>query len=92
MIKDKDLLLLTRFGYDHRAQVVTTGLVVFAVSSVTQRKLLGLPTPTEGCLVAQVLDGKCLRNLKSLMIMIIIIINILCHLLALQLVGAVDPA
>ena len=74
MIKDKDLLLLTRFSNDHRAQVVSTGLIVLAVSSVTQRELLGLPTPTEGGLVAQVLDGEGLR-----------------HLLALQLVGAVDP-
>ena len=46
------------FGDYNRAKVVTTGLVVFAMSSITEGEFRGLPTPTEGCFVPELLDSE----------------------------------
>merc|ERR1712079_830517 len=42
------------------------GLVMFAMSTITERKFRGLPTPTEGCSVTKLLDGESLGHFLAL--------------------------
>ena len=47
-----------RFGHYHRSKVVSTGLVMFPMGSVTKRKLSRLPTATKCSSVSELINRK----------------------------------
>lgn len=51
-----------RFGHYHRSKVISTGLVMFPVGSITQRKFWRLPTSTKCSLFSKFIYRKCFCN------------------------------